>query len=254
MPSDGPKVDFPLLFGLPVLAVIPLTFLLCHLQTRRGRCASYGTALSSISIVAMLWLAIASRGDCFTAEFWLARFKHHPTALWLQLTALVAVVSALPSFLVIARYHFKDWHLTRPPSAALNAPTPGKYQPSTRAQILLLLSFLLMVLPSIWFSSMGYFWLLENALHLDTKTKPEGIMDRLFMLVMILPMIPAILLGILLSSIPWMFAASRLLSWPDLQFYTNQKGPLYPLISDWLDRLWLRMIEPKRPKTSSGQT
>jgi len=136
------------------------------------------------------------------------------------------------------------------------APTPGQHQPSTRTQLLLIVSFLLLVLPSIWFTGNGYFWLLENALHLDTEAKPEGIMDRLFMLLMILPMIAAMLLGILFSSIPWMFIASRLLSWPDLQFYTNQnqKSPRMPLLSDWLDRLWLQMIEPKRPKTPSGQT
>lgn len=253
MPSVGPNVDFLLLFGLPLLAVIPLAWLLCHIQARRQRRASYGTVLLSITIVSLLWLALASRGDCFTAEFWLSRAKHRPVALWLQLTALVAVTSALPALLVVARYQLKDRPFIRLP---LNASPDYQYKPSDRAQLGLMLSFLPIVLPAIVLTGLGYFWLLEHGLKLDTFTRPEGIKDRLLMVLLILPMIPVLLVAILLSSIPWMFIASRLLSWPDLQFYTNQnqKGPRMPLLSDWLDRLWLQMIEPKRPKTPPGET
>jgi len=53
--------------------------------------------------------------------------------------------------------------------------------------------------------------------------------------------------AILLTGIPWMFAMAHLLSWNDIQYFTSKKGPRVPWLSDWLDRVWLRMIESRRP-------
>ena len=121
------------------------------------------------------------------------------------------------------------------------------YKPSVRTQIILPATFLAVVLPAIWFSGMGYMSLIERSLQLDIKAKPEGIADHFLILATVLPMIPVMLLAILIAGIPWMFAMSRLLSWDDIQYFTSQKGPRFPLLSDWLDRLWLRMIESRRP-------
>jgi hypothetical protein len=99
-------------------------------------------------------------------------------------------------------------------------------------------------------------WLIEHGFKLDLDAKPDGIVDGLLMLLMVLPIIPVMLLAILISGIPWMFVTSRVLSWADIQFFTKQKGPRFPILSDWLDRLWLRMIEsrrPERPTSGSSQ-
>ena len=61
-----------------------------------------------------------------------------------------------------------------------------------------------------------------------------------------------IVAAILISGIPWMFVVSRILSWADIQYYTKQKGRRIPFLSDWLDRLWLRMIESRRPKSPTS--
>ena len=126
------------------------------------------------------------------------------------------------------------------------------YRPSVRTQIILLATLFAVVLPAIWFAGMGYMSLIEHSLKLDTNAQPEGIVDRLLILVTVLPMIPVMLLAILIAGIPWMFVMSRLLSWADIQYFTTQKGPRFPLLSDWLDRLWLHMIESRRPDSPTS--
>lgn len=128
----------------------------------------------------------------------------------------------------------------------------SEYKPPPRTTALLLATFFVVVLPAIWFSGMGYMWLIEYGFDLDIDAKPDGIVDRLLMLLMVLPIIPVMLLAILITGIPWMFVASRVLSWADIQFFTKQKGPRFPIISDWLDRLWLRMIESRRPESPTS--
>lgn len=128
----------------------------------------------------------------------------------------------------------------------------SEYKPSTKIQLTLLASFFVVVLPAIWVAGMGYMWLMEHGLKIDTDGKPEGIVDQLLMLVTVLPIIPVMLLAILITGILWMFVVSRFLSWADLQYYTNRKGPRFPLLSGWLDRLWLRMIESRAPKSPTN--
>ena len=128
-----------------------------------------------------------------------------------------------------------------------------EYKPSVRKQITILASFFVIVLPSIWLAAMGYMWLLEHGLKIDTNAKPEGLVDRLLVLVTVLPMLPVMLLAILIAGLPWMFVMSRILSWADLQYYTKQKGTRFPLLSDWLDRLWLHMIESRTPKSPTSE-
>jgi hypothetical protein len=127
-----------------------------------------------------------------------------------------------------------------------------EYKPSVRTQIIMLATFFAVVLPAIWFAGMGYMWFIEHGLKLDTNATPEGVVDHLLMLVTVLPMIPVILVAILISGIAWMFVVSRVLSWADIQYYTKQKGRRYPFLSDWLDRLWLRMIESRRPESPTS--
>lgn len=126
------------------------------------------------------------------------------------------------------------------------------YKPSVWTLILVLASFFVVVLPAIWFTGLGYMWFIEHGLKLDTTTKPEGVVDRLLVLVTVLPMIPLMLLAILISGIPWMFAMSRFLSWADIEHFTKQRGPRLPVLSAWLDRVWLRMIQSRRPVSSLG--
>jgi len=127
------------------------------------------------------------------------------------------------------------------------------YKPPMRIQIGVMVSFFLVILPAIALAALGYMWYIENVLKLDVNAKPEGIVDRLFILVTVLPMIPVMVLGILVSGILWMLIMARLLSWPDIQYYTAKKGPRCPILSDWLDRLWLRMTEFKRPQSQIPQ-
>lgn len=116
----------------------------------------------------------------------------------------------------------------------------------------MLATFFAVVLPAIWFSGMGYMWLIEHWQKLDSDATPEGVLDQLLNLVTVLPVLPVIVAAILISGIPWMFVVSRILSWADIQYYTKQKGRRIPFLSDWLDRLWLRMIESRRPKSPTS--
>lgn len=126
------------------------------------------------------------------------------------------------------------------------------YKPSARTTVLVLMSFFAIALPAIWFTGMGYMWLVEHGIKFDTATKPEGFVDRIVVLLAVLPMIPLLVLAIFVSGIPWMFVMSRVLSWPDIQHFTKQKGPRLPFLSALLDRLWLRMIESRRPASPLG--
>lgn len=128
----------------------------------------------------------------------------------------------------------------------------SEYKPQLRAQVTVLVTFFLVVLPAISLAGIGYMWFLEHGLKFDTNAKPEAILDRLIVLLAVLPIIPVMLTAILLSGIPWMFAMARLLSWDDLQYLTKRKGPRLPFLSDWIDRIWSRMIEPKRPRSPDG--
>jgi hypothetical protein len=127
-----------------------------------------------------------------------------------------------------------------------------EYKPSVRTQIVMLATFFAVVLPAIWFSGMGYMWLIEHWQKLDSDATSEGVLDQLLNLVTVLPVLPVIVAAILISGIPWMFVVSRILSWADIQYYTKQKGRRIPFLSDWLDRLWLRMIESRRPKSPTS--
>jgi hypothetical protein len=128
----------------------------------------------------------------------------------------------------------------------------SEHKPSVRTQIILLATLFAVVLPAIWFAGMSYMWLIEHGLNLDTNARPEGIVDRLLILVTLLPIIPVFLAAILITGIPWMFVVSRLLSWADIQYFTKQQGPRFLFLSDWLDRLWLHMIESRRPESPTS--
>lgn len=128
----------------------------------------------------------------------------------------------------------------------------SEHKPSVGTQIILLATLLAVVLPAIWFAGIAYLSLIEHGLKPDTNARPESMVDRLLILVMLLPLIPVFLAAILITGIPWMFAVSRLLSWADIQYFTNQTGPRFPFLSDWLDRLWLHMIESRRPRSPTS--
>lgn len=126
------------------------------------------------------------------------------------------------------------------------------YKPSVRTLILVLGSLYAVVLPAICLTGMGYMWFVQHSLKLDINTQQEGVVDRLLVLGAVLPMIPLMVLAIIISGIVWMFVMSRVLSWADIQHLTKQRGPRFPLVSSWLDRLWLRMIESRRPASPLG--
>jgi hypothetical protein len=126
------------------------------------------------------------------------------------------------------------------------------HKPSLRTQVVILLTFLAVVLPAIGLAGIGYVRFVEHGLKLDINARPEGIIDRLLILLMVLPMIPAMLVAILVTGIPWMFVMARVLPWADVEYYTKQKGPRLPFLSDWLDGLWRRMIESRRKKSPTG--
>jgi hypothetical protein len=123
----------------------------------------------------------------------------------------------------------------------------SEHKPSVRTQATILGSFFVIVLPAIWFAAMGYIWFVEHSVEVDFNARPESVMDHLLILLAVLPMIPVMLAAIVVSGVPWMFAMSRLLSWDDIQYFTMKRGPRLPVLSDWLDRMWLRMIESRRP-------
>jgi hypothetical protein len=91
-------------------------------------------------------------------------------------------------------------------------------------------------------------WLLNNGLNQDNNAHPEGVLANLLMVVAVIAIIPAMLAAILVTGIPWMFAMAHFLSWNDIQYFTSKKGRRVPWLSDWLDRVWLHMIEPRRPE------
>lgn len=126
------------------------------------------------------------------------------------------------------------------------------YKPPARTTAILLATFFILVLPALGFAGMGYMWGIEHGFKLDPDAKPEGILDGLLMLLMVLPMIPVMSFAMLISGIVWMFVVSRVLSWADLQFFMNQKGPRLPILSDWLDRLWWHMVERRRPENPTS--
>jgi hypothetical protein len=114
-------------------------------------------------------------------------------------------------------------------------------------------SFFIIVLPAICFAAMGYMWFIEHGLKLDVNARPESLMDRLVILVAGLPIVAVMLVAILVSGIPWMFVMARFLSWDDIQHFTKKKGPRLPLLSAWLDRIWVRMIESRKPESPTNQ-
>ncbi len=116
------------------------------------------------------------------------------------------------------------------------------YRPSARTQILTLASFLAMVLPAISVAGMGYLSFLEKRLNLDMDAHLEGVVDHLLMLAAVIPMIPIMLTAIVLAGILWMVFIARCLSWPDIRFYTRQKGRHVPVLSDCLQRIWLQIV------------
>jgi len=128
----------------------------------------------------------------------------------------------------------------------------SEYLPTLRTRLLALSTLLIVVLPAIWFAGMGYMWLIEHGLKLDTQAKPQTLIDHLIILVALLPMIPVMVCAICLAGIPWMFVMAHTLSWEDIQYFTNQKGPRLPLLSDWLDRLWLHMVRRRRPDSPTN--
>jgi hypothetical protein len=128
------------------------------------------------------------------------------------------------------------------------------YKPSVRTLIMVLASFFAVVLPAIWFTGMGYVWFIEHGLKFDTTAKPEGLVDRLLVLVAVLPMIPLMVLAIFISGIPWMFFMSRVLSWAEIQHFTKQKGPRLPFVSAWLDRMWIHMTQSRKPASPPGES
>ena len=131
-----------------------------------------------------------------------------------------------------------------------------EYKPSIRTQVVYFATFFALVLPAIVLAGEGYFLFLEHGLKIDMNEKSEGIRDSLFMMLMMLPMVPTIVVGILLAGMPWMFFMSRFLSWADIEYYGKQKGPRFPWLSDWLERIWERMLESKRkasPTSGSDQ-
>lgn len=88
---------------------------------------------------------------------------------------------------------------------------------------------------------MGYIWVLEDGLKLDMEARPETLLEELMILGTVLPIIPVMSV----TGITWMFLMARLLSPADIRYNASLKGPRLPVISGWLDRLWLRMIATK---------
>lgn len=130
----------------------------------------------------------------------------------------------------------------------------GDYKPATSTTILMLLSLFVFVLPAIIGSALGYMWLVEHGFKLNLDAGPETLADSLVILGLLLPMIPVMTGSILLAGIPWMYLMARLLSWRDIEFYTHQKQPRLPVISDWLDAIWNRMIATRPEARNSGCT
>jgi len=128
------------------------------------------------------------------------------------------------------------------------------YRPCLKTLIAVLATFFAIVLPAIWLSAMGYMWLVEHGLKIDTAAQPESIADRVLVLLLVLPMIPVMVLAIYIAGIPWMFIMSRILPWADIEYFTHKKGLRIPLLSDLSDRLWLRMIESRKPESTSGSS
>lgn len=130
----------------------------------------------------------------------------------------------------------------------------SRYKSPLWRQLVVVASFLAFMLPAIALAGGGYFWFVEQVLGLDTRAKPQGMLAGLLIVLGVLPMVFLMLVAILISSIMWMAVMACLLSWPDLEFYTNQKGPRVAWISDWLEKVWLRLIEPKRPGGSGDES
>lgn len=58
---------------------------------------------------------------------------------------------------------------------------------------IMLATFLVVVLPALWFSGIGYMWLVEHVFEFDLDATPDGLVDGLLGLAVVLPIIPVTL-------------------------------------------------------------
>jgi len=122
------------------------------------------------------------------------------------------------------------------------------HQPSIRTRIFVLMSFFAVALPAISLVVIGYVWFFKYGLQWDIYAQPQSWLDRLCIFAAVLPLLPLLVLALTLAAIPWMRLLARCLSWADIEYFTKQKGAHIPLLSPWLERLWLRIIAHRRPE------
>jgi len=122
----------------------------------------------------------------------------------------------------------------------------NQYKPSVAKQTAVMCSMFVLVLPAIAASGLAYIHFLSNGLGVDMEAKPENLLDVAVMILSVLPMMAVMLTAIFVTGSIWMMIMSKVLPWPDIQYYTQMEGPRYPWISVTLDRMWKSMLTRRK--------
>ena len=92
-------------FAVPMVATIPVTFLLCRLLIARKRRVSFGTVLFSAFAVTLISLGFLTQGDIYTVSFWNgSRAKPPDREMVLKVVAFMILTCALPALGVVHYY------------------------------------------------------------------------------------------------------------------------------------------------------
>jgi hypothetical protein len=133
----------------------------------------------------------------------------------------------------------------------------AEYKPSRRKQFAIIAGFLAFSLPWIVLTARAYSWIsIRWWLHVSESVESSSGLYWLLSLLVVAGVCPVTLIVTLLALIPWMFLMSRWLPWRDVEYFSRQRTPRIPLLSNWLDRLWAKMIAHRRsassPSTDQG--
>ncbi len=99
-----------LIYGIPMLLTVPVAASLCRYRLHRRKRVSYGTMITAAFIVVLVFLVVASEGDCFSLVFWSS--DYHRDFKWdpdwplpmLRLIGFIATICTLPALAVVAYY------------------------------------------------------------------------------------------------------------------------------------------------------
>jgi hypothetical protein len=94
-----------IIFAVPMVATIPVTFLLCRLLIARKRRLSFGTVLFSALVVTLISLGFLTEGEIYTVGYWNgSQAKPPDRELMLKVVGFMILTCALPALGVVHYY------------------------------------------------------------------------------------------------------------------------------------------------------